>query len=177
MKKLYTIYEFGTAFEIFSKFLPALLLIITFLVGLLIFLNAKYLIDPDDRRPTRRGGLIHFEAIRTGRIMMILTGVIIPVMAVGLGYSYSHEYTAYYKKQYKIVEGAVKNLKDTLPCVRHCSTIIQFSVDTVQFAIDMGNSGYSPIWESHKLNDTAYVRISYIPTGQYNGEIVKFESN
>ena len=175
MEHLHTIYEFGSFSEMFSDFIYVLILIVVFFIGLAIFLNAKYYIKIDDPRPTRRGGPIHFEAMRTGRIMMIFTAAIIPFMAFGIGYSYCHKFADYRDKKFKVVEGTVQNLRDyNQP--KH-STLIMFSIDTVKFEIDMGHGGYSPIWQSHTLNENAFVRISYIPTGQYNGEIVKFESN
>jgi hypothetical protein len=56
------------------------------------------------------------------------------------------------------------------------TTLILFSVDGVQFAMDIGHGGYDPIRMSPSFNQDSLVRITYKPGGYYKTTIFKFES-
>jgi hypothetical protein len=95
MKHIHTIYEFGSFSELIDEFIPVIILLLVFLIGLGIYLYAKYYIDPNSLKVDRRGDQIQIGRKRIGRIVMSITGVVIPFYSFGIGYSYYHNYIAY----------------------------------------------------------------------------------
>lgn len=174
MNHTHTIYEFGSFSELLDQFAFAIILIFVFFIGLAIYLHARYFIDPNSSEIDQRGYQIQAGRKRTGCIIMSILAAIIPFYAFGIGYSYYHRFLAYNNKEFKVVEGPIQNIRDSV--VPKITTFVLFSVDSIQFKVDGDKGGQESIWWSTSFNNDSLVRVTYRLGGAYKTDILKFES-
>jgi hypothetical protein len=160
-----TVYEIGRLSDLLADCLYIFMCIFFILLGLAMYLYAKYYIEDYSVQLKRKQLASKF---------MVFGAAVIPFVGFGVYSSYTRRYNAYQHKKYEVIEGNIKSLRDS---TRLKNTSIRlFSVDTVQFEVDLGRGGYDRIWESIDNYPDSVVRITYLPTGTVKRDILKFES-
>lgn len=175
MTHLHTVYEFGSMSEKLSVFAAPLLLLVPALGGLGLYLYAKRYIDPDEPAPgIGNDDGLQFKQMRTGMLAMVTCGIAALFVLFATASSYMRNYASYRDHEYQVIQGSIKNLRDTT--ARGGNVYIRFTVDSVNFNLTSGDNAYQFIEDKKNFHNGLLVRFSYLPNYDNEHTILKFEA-